>query len=104
MSNNPSTAPEFRIITLDGDIITAGLDEIGSVYPSDDVVYVNGIPARLSTANLIATECVWKYDDSDDFYATCGQGFMFSYHPPEPEFRFCPYCGRIINWQEDSTQ
>lgn len=46
-------------------------------------------------------ECVWKFDG--EYHSTaCNQAFVFNYHPPEPAFRFCPYCGQFIRWSEET--
>jgi hypothetical protein len=50
-----------------------------------------------------ATEvCTWTYTDSEGYYATsCGQAFVFNYHPAEPQFIGCPYCMKCIQWKEE---
>lgn len=41
---------EFQLLSLDGDPITADFAQVGSVYTSDDVIYIEGVPCRLSSA------------------------------------------------------
>lgn len=38
----------FKIQTLDGDWIEVELEEISAIYPSDDVIYFNLVPCKLS--------------------------------------------------------
>ncbi len=60
---------EFLIDTLEGgEPLLATLEDVGAVYPDDDVIYFFGIPCRLSSARPtpravdVATPC-----------AECGQ-------------------------------
>lgn len=39
----------FKIQTLAGDWMTAELISIGAIYPDDDVIYICGVPCKLST-------------------------------------------------------
>lgn len=42
---------EFLIDTLEGgEPLLATLEDVGAVYPDDDVIYFFGIPCRLSSA------------------------------------------------------
>lgn len=45
----------IEIETLDGKKMEFALDEVGSCYPSDDVIYFNGTPCKLSTAQPVKT-------------------------------------------------
>jgi len=47
---------EFLIDTLEGEPLLADLENIGACYPDDDVIYVFGIPCRLSSARHVAAE------------------------------------------------
>jgi hypothetical protein len=41
---------EFLIDTLKGEPILGDLENVGACYPDDDVIYMFGIPCRLSSA------------------------------------------------------
>lgn len=46
-------APDLMVIFIDDlewNEIQFDLSEIGAVYPDDDVIYISGLPCRLSTA------------------------------------------------------
>lgn len=47
---------EFLIDTLKGEPLLADLENIGACYPDDDVIYVFGIPCRLSSARNVAAQ------------------------------------------------
>ena len=41
--------------------------------------------------------CTWTFDDFDCYYTSeCDEGFYFTEGPRESNFKYCPYCGRII--------
>ena len=44
---------EFLIYTLEGEPLLADLENIGACYRDDDVIYIFGIPCRLSSARHI---------------------------------------------------
>ncbi len=47
--------------------------------------------------------CAWTYTDSEGYYDTaCGKAFVFNYHPVEPQFVWCPYCGKSIAWKTEA--
>lgn len=46
---------KFGIETLGGETITAELSDVGVIYPDDDVVYINGVPCRISSAVAVLT-------------------------------------------------
>jgi len=49
----------------------------------------------------IKENCIWEYNEFSDYYETiCGHSFCFSYSKKEPEFKFCPYCGKKIKLGE----
>jgi hypothetical protein len=41
---------EFLIDTLEGKTLLGDLENVGACYPDDDVIYMFGIPCRLSSA------------------------------------------------------
>jgi len=41
---------EFWIDTLEGEPLLGDLENVGAYYPDDDVIYMFGIPCRLSSA------------------------------------------------------
>ena len=41
---------EFLIDTLEGKPLLGDLENVGACYPDDDVIYMFGIPCRLSSA------------------------------------------------------
>lgn len=41
---------EFLIDTLEGEPLLGDLENVGACYPDDDVIYMFGIPCRLSSA------------------------------------------------------
>ncbi len=47
---------EFLIDTLEGEPLLADLENIGACYPDDDVIYIFGIPCRLSSARNVAAQ------------------------------------------------
>lgn len=47
---------EFLIDTLEGEPLLADLENVGACYPDDDVIYMFGIPCRLSSARPVAAE------------------------------------------------
>ncbi|MDD4986682.1 MAG: hypothetical protein PHQ43_13055 [Dehalococcoidales bacterium] len=47
---------ELRLLIddLDGEVMEFTLEDIGNCYPSDDVIYIDGMPCKLSTARAKA--------------------------------------------------
>jgi len=48
-------------------------------------------------------KCVWEKDNSDPLYynTSCDQGFLFyDGTVQDNEFKYCPFCGRIIELKE----
>ena len=41
---------EFLIDTLEGKPLLGDLENVGACYPDDDVIYMFGVPCRLSSA------------------------------------------------------
>lgn len=41
---------ELLIDDLEGNEVGFDLSEVGPVYPDDDVIYISGVPCRLSSA------------------------------------------------------
>jgi len=44
---------KFLIDTLEGEVLIGNLEDVGPCYPDDDVIYLNSIPCRLSSARPI---------------------------------------------------
>ena len=49
---------QFLINTLDGETIKTAIWNVGVVFHDDDVLYVRGVPCRLSTARSLEAEAV----------------------------------------------
>jgi len=45
-------------------------------------------------------KCTWTYqnDNVGDYYETaCDHAFVFNEGQKESKFKFCPYCGKVID-------
>lgn len=51
-------------------------------------------------------QCAWHEDDDDGytFSTSCGKYFGFEEDPPHADFKFCPYCGCKIKFEEQEQQ
>lgn len=54
---------KFLIQTLDGETIEADLLDAGNSFPDDDVMYVDGVPCKLSTARSLEAEAVKEAEE-----------------------------------------
>lgn len=81
-------------------------NEVKEIYFSryfSDKRYVVDSKKLLDYLKTLKDErCEWHYDAIDCNYETdCGEAFCFNYHPPENEFKFCPYCSKEIKFKEE---
>jgi hypothetical protein len=49
---------KFLIDTLDGETIETAIWNVGVVFHDDDVLYVRGVPCKLSTARSMESDAV----------------------------------------------
>lgn len=54
----------------------------------------------ISAGTSFPDTCTWTYTDEGYYDTSCGEAFVFNYHPVEPQFIGCPYCMKRIQWQE----
>lgn len=54
---------EFLIDTLEGEPLLCDLENIGACYPDDDVIYMFGIPCRLSSARSVDAPTMCATDE-----------------------------------------
>ena len=48
-------------------------------------------------------KCVWEYTTNDmDYYETsCNNAFQFNYGEKDDNFKYCPYCGKEIEVENE---
>jgi len=66
-------------------------------YVATGLYYASG-SSRLTYEYRRVGECVWTYDEREDYWATsCGEAMCFPEGTPkENNFGYCSYCGNKI--------
>lgn len=83
---------DYRVYTID-----PGDWECATGESVDRAVWVRVIPGEFS-------RCEWTYDDEYERWDTECDDVVVAQNDETPKefgFKFCPYCGKLISWDDD---
>lgn len=77
--------------------------ENNSVTPSNERLKSIADLAGISVDELLDDTCQWRYIGKFTYTTSCLRSFFDdeNYNHVDSDFEYCPYCGRLIEYEED---